>query len=225
MRVRWWFAWLIAFASVASCATSEPVPELPATRILLRYADGRTWISRGKLRRPLGALDTARVLRLTRVLFPDCGIVEEGGVATLDVDSPESATALFDGLRWVDGMILARRGLREEMGTEAASDAGIAAETIRRWLMVDPPAPHPDWAAMSEALDNPGLWRESPRSAALGAIVYAGILTRDTPSEEARNRAGALLAKAVVAENVPGWLSWIAYHAWSTKDFLAGDEN
>jgi hypothetical protein len=122
-------------------------------------------------------------------------------------------------------MILARRELEARTGPETGSEAGIVAEAIRRWLRPDEPDRLPDWGELSRALESPSIWKTAPVTAGMGAVIFAGMMLSREPAGPARERAARILSQAVAAKDVPGWLSWIAYYAWSRRDFLASEES
>ncbi|MHC4861315.1 MAG: hypothetical protein ACYTDY_14625 [Planctomycetota bacterium] len=218
---------LLAGLLVVACkdVAPHPSPGFKATRIVVERVDQETFLVRGKMRRRLAKLDPDRVVRLTRLVFPDTQAVKLDRGAVVDCRTPREATAFMDATLWVDALIVARRGLSLELGTPAATDASVVAETIRRYLHVDPPVDPPDWSAVSKALDGEAIWVQSPQTAGVGAVFLAGVLLQGTPDKWSRKRAGKLYSRVVVEPEMPSWLSVVAYANWNRKDFLASDES
>ncbi len=212
------FPVLLAFSPLllaSACAATPPERTVDAAEVAVVPGEGRTWLVRGKMAVPVKALDRTRVLRLFKVLYRDGEVREKGREAVLAMDAPESASALVEAARWVDGLVLTRR--RPGAGP-GLSPAGIIAETWRRYLMVDPPAPPPDWKALVDVLERDAVWEGSPHHAAMGAVLLAGVVRLGETSSAARDRAIPLLSRAVAEHRVPPWLSWIAYRKWTHRE-------
>jgi hypothetical protein len=206
------------------CCATAPVEPGPSD-VLLQAAEGRTWLVRDTDRLPVRLVDPARGSRLARALFPGAVVHGSGHDLLVRLDSPESAQAFVMAARWADGMVLARRDLRVNMGMPPSGGAGIIAEQLRRYLLVDGAAEPADWTAVSRALDLPNTWKDSPNHAGLGAIVLSGLVLRGEHTSLSRDRAHNLLSQATALKNVPGWLSWIAYINWNASERAASAES
>ena len=215
---------LLLVFSLAACQETTTATAAPSISVEVIEGPDRTELVRGKMRGPLGVLDRNRVLALTRVYFPDAEVREDAARAVIILDEPETATACFQAAIWVDGVMLAR-AWREEEGLESDTPAAIVAESLRRYLHVDPPVEPPDWAALFAALDDDALWEVAPQSAGAGALLVAGVLISQPLTDPARERAVGALAKCVVATEMPNWLTWAAYRMWKDRDFLAREES
>jgi hypothetical protein len=227
----WRTAWLLLAAFLfAGCrdVSPHPQPEFHESRIVVEKVDRVTSLVHGDQRVRLYTLDPDRVVRLTRIMFlPEAPLeiaVKLDAGAVVKLDTPETARAFMQAVPWVDALILARRKLTDELGTDVGTDASVVAETVRRYLMVDPPVEPPDWGAMSRALDNADLWAQTPQTAGVGALVLAGILITQRVEGPTWERAGKLLSRVAWEDNMPPWLSVVAYTSWSRRDFAASED-
>jgi hypothetical protein len=215
----------LLLAACKDIAPRSPPVMFKATRIVVERTARETFLVRGNLRRELAKLNPDQVIRLTRVLFPEARGVKLDRGAVIDCTSTKEASAFMEATLWVDALILTRRRLSVELGTPAASDAAVVAETIRRYLLVDPPTDPPDWSAVSKALDGKAIWSQSPRTAGVGAVFLAGVLLQGDPDKWSKHRAGKLYSRVIGEPEMPGWLSVVAYRNWKQKDFTASDES
>jgi hypothetical protein len=214
---------LLVVALVVGCRSpgSDSQAEFRATRVVVHTEGETTWLVRGQYRRSLAVLDADQVIRFAKITWPHAVTGTEKGDRTVDLDTPGATSSFMEMTLWADGLVLSRRGLRERFGTPPISSAGVVAETLRAYLLVDPPVGPPNWVALSRALENETLWEESPQSAGTGAILLAGAILLEPNTSLSRALAGQLLSRAVADVRVPAWLTRAAYRMWSDNDFRA----
>ena len=211
---------------VVSCKDVSPHPPVAssATRVVVERVDGETFLLRGDERRRLGKLDAERVVRLTDLMFPHANAGRMDGGAVVDFESAKAAQVYVEATLWVDALIAARRTLSLDLGPNPQTGSALAAETFRRYLLVDPPVDPPDWGALTRALEDGVFWEEKASTAGMAAVFLACVLAEGGGGEWSRRKAGELFSRVISEPEMPPWLSVLAYENWSRRDFLAKDE-
>lgn len=217
---------LLFLLLLAQCSqTGDGLPAGPSSRVEIEDHGGRAALTYDGESRMLGVLDATRVTRLAKVILPgDYTSAPTANGIALTLDSPESASAFVQAAAMVDGIMQARRRIEAASGLGADTSAAQIMETLRRYLMVDPPAPAPDWEALYFVLLGEDVWKYSPNAAGLGAVVLAGVLTSKPPDDPMRMRTAAILHRTVAAKDTPDWLTWLAYHSLERRNFMARED-
>lgn len=211
---------LPAFAGLLGCfvAACTVAPRPAAGIVAVRGGRGEALAVVGAVRAPLGALNAEGAARLAQALVPDVPAQPAEDGYDLDYRSERMAGAVFEAIRFADGAILARMH-----AGSAAGPAGIAAETLRRWLAPPDPDAVPDWTALLAALHDGAVWKTAPTTAALAAVVLAGLVLTGEGGPEAVGAARAHLYRAIAQSEAPDWLSLLAAEA--TRRALAASDD